>query len=104
MMNITMKNRILLGVYAIYCARKLKSSFVPESLLFVMLGVTLFYFVSVPSVLTNMSNSESSYRYFVMAFSHTGLLVQSILVLVAITALFFLRNIPVYTILKRNFT
>lgn len=102
MINLTMnmKSRILFGVYIIYCLRKLRSPFVFESFVFVLLATGLLYFVSIPSVLTNMSASESAYRYFVTAFSHTDFLVKSILVLVGITILFFVRNITLHAILK----
>ena len=93
----------MFGVYVMYCIRKLKSPFFAEVFLFAILGMIIFYFVSVPSVLTNMSASESFYDYFITAFLNTDFLVQSVLVLVCITALFFVRNITVHAILKTRF-
>ena len=103
MINLTMKNRIMFGVYALYCIRKLQNPLIAESFLFAILGATLLYFVSIPRVLNNMSTAESSFRYFVVAFSHTDHIVQSILILVAITGLFFVRNITLHAILKTRF-
>src|SRR3989338_5281500 len=102
MINLTMnmKSRILVGVYAIYCMRKLRSPFIAESFVFVLLAIFLSSVVSMPSVLANMSTSGNFYRYFVVAFSNTDFLVQSVLVLVGVTILFFVRNITVQAILK----
>ena len=102
MINLTMnmKSRILVGVYAIYCMRKLRSPFIAESFVFVLLAIFLSSVVSMPSVLANMSTSGNFYRYFVVAFSNTDFLVQSILTLVGVTILFFVRNITVQAILK----
>lgn len=96
-----MKKRILFGVCLICVVRKLKCPFVGESFIFAMLIMFLFYFVSVPSVLTNMSASENFYRYFMMAFSNTDSLVKLVLVSVGVTVLFFVRNITVHTTLKQ---
>ena len=107
MINLTMnmKNRILLGVYAIYCMRKLRSPLVAESFVFAIIAAILLYFVSVPSVLTNMSASENSYHYFIMAFSGTNFVVQSILVAGLITTAIFVRNLTFRTTrLKQRFT
>lgn len=99
-----MKNRILLGVYAIYCMRKLKSPLVVESFILAILATTLLYFVSIPSVLMNMRTSGNSYQYFLTAFSGADLLTKSALVLVGVMGLFFARNIRIYTGLKQRFT
>ena len=105
MINLTMnmKSRILVGVYAIYCMRKLRSPFIAESFVFVLLAIFLSSVVSMPSVLANMSTSGNFYRYFVVAFSNTDFLVQSVLVLVVITVLLFIRNITIHTISKQHF-
>ncbi len=103
MINLTLKKRILFNVYAICCVRKLRNPFVAEFLIFATLGIILSYLISVPNVLTNMLNSGNFYHYFIVAFSNSGLLVQTILVLVIITILFFMRNIGVYTIIKQRF-
>lgn len=100
MINLTMRNKILFGVYVMYCMRKLKSPFFAESFVLAILGAILFYFVSVPSVLANMSASESFYSYFMNAFFGTNFLIQSILILAVATILFFVRNITVHTIFK----
>ena len=97
---LTMKNRIMFGVYFLYSMRKLKNPFIAESFVFVMLAIILSIFISVPNVLSNMLHSESFYHYFIIAFSNTELLVQTSLVLTGITILFFVRNITVHAILK----
>ena len=97
---LTMKNRIMLGVYLIYAVRKLKSPLVAESVTFAILATILSVFVSVPNVLSNMLDSGNFYRYFITAFSNTNLLVQSVLILVVATLIFFVRNITVHAILK----
>ncbi|OHB11552.1 MAG: hypothetical protein A3H60_01580 [Candidatus Zambryskibacteria bacterium RIFCSPLOWO2_02_FULL_44_12b] len=99
-MYLTMRNKIMFGVYLMYLIRKLKSPFFAESFIFAIIGMVLFYFVSVPSVLANMRASKSFYTYFMEAFVNADFLVQSILVLALITALFFVRNITVHAILK----
>lgn len=100
MINLTMRNKILFGVYVIYCIRKLRSPFFAEFFAFIILAIVLTYFVSVPSVLTNMSNSGNFYQYFVIAFSNANFLIQSVLVLVGVTTLFFVRNLTFHAILK----
>lgn len=103
MILINMKNKILLSVYAIYCVRKLKNPFIAEFFVLLISATILLYFVSVPSVVTNMQASENSYRYFLTAFSSADLLVKSVFVLLGITGLFFVRNITIYTGLKERF-
>src|SRR3990167_2929246 len=70
----TLKNKILFGIYVIYCLRRLKNPLVAESLMFIMLAAVLSYLVSIPSVFSNMSASSSFYHYFIMAFSNTDFL------------------------------
>lgn len=94
----------MLDVYAIYCMRKLRSPFFAESFIFIILAIILTYFVSVPSVLMNVSTSESFYNYFVKAFFSTELLIQSVLVLAVVTVLFLVRNITVHAVFKERFT
>ena len=100
MIIFTMKNRIMFGTYLIYSMRKLKSPFIAESFIFVILAIILSIFVSVPSVLSNTLHSGNFYHYFVIAFSNTELLVQAILVLTGLTVLFFIGNIPLRAIFK----
>ena len=99
-----MKSKIMFGVYLIYFMRKLKSPFFVESFAFAVIGVCLFYLVSIPSVLTNMRASNDFYGYFMTAFFGTDFLVQSTLVLAAVTTLFLVKNITVHTVLKERFT
>lgn len=100
MINLSMRNKIMFGVYAMYCMRKLRSPFMAESFILAVLATILFYFVSISSVLKNMRASESFYHYFIGAFFNADFLVQSALVLVSITALFFVRNLTFHAILK----
>ncbi len=102
MINLTMKSRIMFGVYLMCLMRKLKNPFIAESFALLVLVSILIYFVSIPSVLINMSTSESFYSYFMSAFFDTGLLVQSAVVLTAVTILFFVRNISLYTVLRQR--
>ena len=104
MMILNMRNRILLSVYAIYCMRKLKSPMIAESFVLAILATFLFYFVSVPSVLTNMQSSENSYRYFLSAISEADLMIKGVLVAAGITSLLFIRNIATFSGLKQRFT
>ena len=101
-MNNSLKNRIMLQIYAIYFMRKLSTPFIGESLAFVFIGVILFYFVSIPSVISNMMSSGDFYSYFMMAFSNTDFVVKSILLLALIPAIFFIRNITIYTGIKER--
>ena len=82
----------MFGVYLMYCTRKLKSPFVGESFALVLLIGSLFIFVSVPSVLSNMFSAGNLYNYFIVAFSNTDFLVQSIIILAGAIAIFSLRN------------
>src|SRR3989344_711138 len=101
---LNMKKRIMIGVYLMYSLRKLSASwrkpFIAESSFFIILAIILSVFVSVPSVLSNMLESGSFYRYFLMAFSHTSSIVQMTLILSGLTAIFFVRNITFQAILK----
>ena len=97
---LNMKKRIMIGVYLMYSLRKLKNPLVAESFAFAVLALILSVFVSVPSVLSNMLESGSFYRYFLMAFSHTSSIVQMTLILGGLTAIFFVRNITFQAILK----
>ncbi len=90
---LTMKNKIMFGVYLIYLSRKLRSPFVAESFAFVIFVLLLSIFVSIPSVLSNMSNSQDFVRYFTIAFSNTNSVVQIILVLALIPAIFLMKDI-----------
>lgn len=99
-----MKKRIMFGVYTIFFVRKLKNPFITELLAFGLLVAVLFYFVSIPNVLTNMTASGNFYNYFVMAFSNTDFLVKLVLVLTAITVLVSMRHLTFYTLqLKHRF-
>ncbi len=77
----SMKNRIMFGVYLVYLIRKFKTPFIAESFVFAAFALLLSVFVSVPSVLSNMMSSPDFYRYIIIAFSNTTLMVQLIVVL-----------------------
>jgi len=98
----TTKNRIMFGVYLMYSMRKLQSPFVAESFAFAALALILSVFVSVPSVLSNMLDSSSFYRYFMISFANTEFLVQAVLIATAATFLFFVRNLTFHAILKTH--
>lgn len=103
MKTLSLKNKILFGIYLLYCIKKLKSPLVTQALTLLVLGGILSYFVSVPSVVANMLDSQSFYRYFIISLSNTEILVQAILALVGITSIVFLRNITIHTIFKPRF-
>jgi len=92
----------MFGVYLLYCVRKLKSPLITECFIFALLATVLVYFVSVPSFISNMLDSGNFYNYLIMAFSNTNFLVQSILILTAVTVFLFVRNITVHAILKNR--
>jgi len=98
MISSILKKRILFGVYVIYFVRKLKSPIIAESFIFMILAMILSIFVSFSTVLTNMWASKNYYDYFAVSFSNTDFIVKILLVLVAITALFFVRNLAFYTL------
>lgn len=104
MILINMKSRILLSVYAIYCIRKFKNPLVTESFALTILMMVLFYFVSISSVMTNMLASESSYLYFLRAFSEADLIIQLVLMLIGVVGLLFVRNIAIYSRFKQRFS
>lgn len=102
MMKITLKQKIMSSIYILYLVRKLKTPLIIQPLVFVITVSTLFYFVSVPSFFSNMFNSGNFWSYFVMAFSTTDFLVQTVLIVAFVTAIFFVRNITVHAILKNR--
>lgn len=102
MIKLTLKQRIMSGVYLLYLVRRMKTPLVVESLIFIIVASVLFYFVSIPSFVSNMFESGNFFNYFIMAFSNTDFLVQTALVLALITAVFFVRNITVHAILKNR--
>ena len=104
MTNSTMKKGIMFHIYAIYLLRKLKNPFIAESVLFIAFAVTLFFCVSVPSVMTNMTASGNFHRYLITAFSATDFLVQTILVSAGITMLLFVKNIAFHSAIRECFS
>ena len=102
MTNFTMKKIIMFHVYIIYLLRKLQAPFITESIVLAVLATILFFFVSVPSVVANMFGSGDFYHYFIMAFSSTDFLVQTVLILTGITTLLFMKNIAVHTMLRER--
>gem|GEM_PF-5589637 len=91
-----MKKRILFGVYTIYIVRKVKKPFIAESFALAALLAVLFSVVSVPHVMANMSIAHNFFYYFVHAFMSTRFLVQLVVISMAVTTLFFLRNFTVH--------
>ncbi len=102
MMKLALKQRIMSSIYILYFVRKLKTPLVAESLIFLMLAASLFYFVSVPNFFSNMFESGNFWSYFVMAFSHTDFLVQMAIVLTFTVSILFVRNLTVFAILKNR--
>jgi len=99
---ISLKNKIMFGIYFMYLLRKLKSPFVRESVALGVLSAVLLYFVSVSSVIANMFDSTNFYRYLVIAFSHTSSVVQLTIILFGVAGFLLVRNITLHTVLKRS--
>lgn len=89
---LSMKNRIMVRVLALYAIRKSKVPFVAEVSLFAIMLILLSGLVSVPSVLSNMTQSVDLPRYFIIAFSNTNSLVQVITLLCVLPLIYSLRN------------
>lgn len=85
---LSMKNRIMLRVFALYTIRRFKVPFVAELSVFTIALILLFGLVSVPSIISNMSESGSFYRYLLAAFSNTTLMVQGLVLVVGSTLAF----------------
>ncbi len=96
-MNLTVKKRIMFGVFVLYFVRKLKEPFVSEPLIFLTLTALLSYFVSIPNILTNMRADGNFLRYFIMAFLNTNFVVQAILIAVCVITMFFAYNLYNFT-------
>lgn len=102
MTTLNIKNKIMFQVYLVYLLRKLTSPFIAEAVLFLVLAASLLFFVSVPSVFSNMLASGHFYHYMVTAVFQADFLVKTILVLSGATAIFFVRNITVHTLFKER--
>ena len=89
---LSVKNRIMLGVYFMFLLYRLRSPFMVEIFALAVLGGALSLFVSIPSVLSNMAESPNVGSYLVTAFSNAEALVQSLIVLAFATVVFSLRN------------
>lgn len=92
MTSLTIKKRIMFGVYTVYFVRKLKNPFVLEVFTLGALVAILFFLVSVPSVMTNFYSSGNLYRSFISAFSHAELAVQLTCSMTLLVVLPFLKN------------
>jgi|SRR5579872_4845088 len=105
MMRLTLKTRVMLGVYTVYIIRRLKSPFVGELFVLTLLFGILSFLVSLPHVLSNIMLTRGSYTFFVDAFSKTHMTVKLILVSALASGLLFLRNVTVFTTsrLKQRF-
>jgi hypothetical protein len=101
-MTLTLKNRIMLGVYAVYTVRWLRNPLVGEAAVFAILAIALSIFVSIPSVVSNMLDAESSYRYFLAAFYETELLVQLVTISTLVVLSFLTHGLVSYTGLRRR--
>lgn len=88
----------MFGIYLLYLVRRMKSPFAMEATLLAVFGLGLSLSTSVPSVIANMSESQNSVRYLVMALSSTGILVKALVFLSGTTLIYSLRNFG--TILK----
>lgn len=101
MIILNLKNRIMSRIYLVYCLRQLKNPLLTNILVLMALTAVLFVFVSVPSVLSNMLNSGSFYNYFITAFFNTNLAIQTMLILVGLSAILLVKNITLETFRHR---
>ena len=89
----TLKQRIMVRIYALWFARVLKRPLTLELSTLAALAATFLATVSVPSVMENLLSSPSAYFYLRDAFSHTGHFIQFLLLLLAVAALYVSRNL-----------
>ena len=104
MKTMSIKNRIMFGVYIIYFFRKIRSPLVVEIAPLFLGAVLLFVFVSIPSVISNMYDSGQFGSYLLMAFSHTEHIGQAMLVLVGVAGLVLLRRVIPRGFLKPQYS
>ncbi len=83
---ITLKNKVMFGIYTMFVLNKLKSPLVGETSTALLMVALLSLFVSVPSVFSNMFSSPSISRYFMIAFSNTTLVVQLMVIMSVLVA------------------
>ena len=102
-MKISIKSRIMFRVYLAYIWRKARSPFVAESTALGVLAFTLSLFVSLAHIFSNMKGSGNLYQYFIVAFSHTSIGVQAVVVLSAVATIFLVKNLTVHTVFKQRF-
>lgn len=101
---LSLKSKIMLDIYAIYLMRRLRTTFMLETLILVFLALVLPLFVSVPNVLSNMLDSTDFIHYFITAFSSTTLVVQVIVILSTMTMLLLVKNITIQAFSRQKFT
>ncbi|MFZ2621079.1 MAG: hypothetical protein WAX85_01080 [Minisyncoccia bacterium] len=93
----TLKQRVMFGVYAIYIIRKLRTPLLGELFIMTAFFAVLSFFVSLPNIFSNIILTRGSYDFLVDALTKTDLLVKLMLLPVAITSLFFIKNLSFYT-------
>jgi uncharacterized membrane protein YwzB len=96
-MTTTLKQRVMFGVYVTYIIRKLKTPLWGELFIITVFFAVLPFFVSLPHVVSNIILTRGSYNFLFDAFIKTNTVVKSMLLLVAVTELFFVKRLSSYT-------
>ena len=97
-MTIILKNRIMLGVYALYVIRKLKNPYVMPALFLGLFFLPLTFLVSIPSVVSNLILTRGAYSFVSDAFSKTDIIVQALALLSSVSGLFYVSKISRQTV------
>jgi uncharacterized membrane protein YkgB len=97
MTELTLKTRVMLGVYTLFIIRRLRSPFIGELFVLGILCASLSFLVSMPHVIENIMITRGSYSFFVDAFTKTQMTVKLLVLSAAVSCGFFVRNITVFT-------
>lgn len=97
MMELTLKTRVMLGVYALYAIRRLRNPFIGELFALGVLLSALSFLVSLPHVFSNIMLTRGSYAFLIDAFEKTDMTVRLLVVSAALACGIFVRNITVFT-------
>ncbi len=97
MTSLTIKTRVMLGVYTLYILRRLRSPFVGELCALGMLFASLSFLVSLPHVISNIILTRGSFTFMIDAFLKTDIAVELLVISAALACGLFVRNITVFT-------
>lgn len=100
---LTLKHRVMFRVYFSWASSLIRRPLTIELGILAFLFVTLTLTLSIPSIISNMLDAESAYRYLIVAFSHTEHLAQFLLLLTGLTLLYVARNLAPQKVFKFRF-